>query len=62
MNEPRCQDEYESRQVKAARRVIVDVMQVVEFHNSPEPETRDQHSRRTYELVRTFLGAMEKDT
>jgi predicted nucleotidyltransferase len=34
-------------------------MQVVEFHNHPVPETRDQQSRRAYELVRAFLNTVE---
>jgi hypothetical protein len=30
-------------------------MQVVEFHNDPDEEIRDQHARRAYELVQRFL-------
>jgi hypothetical protein len=29
--------------------------QVVEFHASTDPEIREMHARRAYELVREFL-------
>ncbi|BCX49782.1 protocatechuate3,4-dioxygenase [Haloferula helveola] len=35
-------------------------MQVVEFHNETDPETRQEQARRAYELVRQFLAAIEE--
>ena len=32
--------------------------QVVEFRNSPDPETRSAQARRAYELVKKFLGLL----
>ena len=34
--------------------------QLVEFHNSPDPETEAMHSRRAFELVQTFLKVIDK--
>ena len=35
-------------------------MQVVEFHNETDPETRQEQARRAYELVREFLAKVEE--
>lgn len=37
-------------------------MQVVEFHNEIDPETREEQARRAYELVRQFLIEIENET
>jgi hypothetical protein len=36
-------------------------MQVVEFHNEIDPETREEQARRAYELVRQFLIEIENE-
>jgi predicted nucleotidyltransferase len=35
-------------------------MQVVEFHNDTDPETRQEQARRAYELVQEFLAQIEE--
>jgi predicted nucleotidyltransferase len=37
-------------------------MQVVDFHNDTDPETRQQQARRAYELVRQFLGEIAEES
>jgi hypothetical protein len=49
-----------TRAVEILREKFTDVdgfgpQQLVEFHNSPDRETRAMHARRAYELVQTFL-------
>ena len=36
-------------------------MQVVEFYNDPDADTRDGQSRRSYELVQNFLREIESE-
>lgn len=37
-------------------------VQVVEFYNDTDPETREEQARRAYELVRQFLAKMEEES
>lgn len=56
-------DEIVMRAIGILREKFADVgrfgpQQVVEFHASIDPETRDMQARRAYELVQKFLGKL----
>jgi hypothetical protein len=57
-DEPRSKGEYSPRQTEAARRVLIDLGQVVEFYNSPNAGEQQMQARRAYELVRKFLNLL----